>query len=857
MRKLLFLLLLSAACSGVFAQEKTEWMLHNRQFGEYIYDGGSFFESDMLPYDESFIWLIEAGEGAGIRIINKKTGRYLLDKDCDWNLGGFWFDTKTNAGWYTISAEASQSSWNMVLNESGLDYILTDRNKDRSAHWTFVRLDSEEIPYRITSYAVYESSFLGERQAKAADAFGVSSNWRGDRTWKLTKDVSAFPEFTAKGNTLLPALYNMALEESLLDIRPQDSTFMAGALWPDTWTRDVVYSIYFAYSWIMPEVSRRTLEKQTLKNPSEALQDTGSGGSYPVSTDRVVWALAAWEYYLATGDKSWLEQTYEGLRNTALKDLHVAYDPEVGLFRGETCSMDWRTHTYPNWFTNTDIAESFSSGTNALHYFLYRFLLSAGRVTGAPQEEMDLWTRVSSDLREGFNKAFWNEDKGLYSCWLYPKYLSYQPSEKVGVMSNGLAALLGLADEERIADIVENSPLYAHGAAVLYPSKPDGYAYHNKSIWQVWQTPLMYAAKKIGNHKVLDHIVNSAVRSAALFLTHKENMTYDTGYDGNTALNSDRQLWSVASYLSIVYRVLFGMEMTEAGISFRPYVPSYMGEAMSLKSFRYRGAEIDITVKGRGAVVASVKVNGRKVRNDFVLPSDAEGRYQVEIVMKEVEKEGLCNIVPSGPGRCWAPAEPVIRLHNSQVFWTMEPGCCYRLYGQGLLADDIHSPFDISSLPDGYFSIAAVNQDGLESDLSNPVFKSSYVRKYDLDVRDFREDRKDFSVEIDIPEDGDYILCFSGMNGRGPDNTFCAVRSMFLDGKDTATIIFEAYGDWNVETSSNHVIVRNLSAGKHVIDIRYNPEDRGYDNNMSFNKENFNDCVFRSLTVSSVSCSDF
>ena len=84
------------------------------------------------------------------------------------------------------------------------------------------------------------------------------------------------------------------------------------------------------------------MEKQTLQNPKEALQDTGSGGSWPISTDRVVWAMAAWEYYLYTGDKSWLESVYDGLKYTAQKDIHVAFDANAGLFKGETCSMDWR-----------------------------------------------------------------------------------------------------------------------------------------------------------------------------------------------------------------------------------------------------------------------------------------------------------------------------------------------------------------------------------------------------------------------------------------------------------------------------------------------------------------------------------
>lgn len=840
-------MLLASIC--LYGQESSEWLLHNRQYGEYIYDAGDKVLSSLTPHDDSYVWIMESGKGPDIRIRNKKTGRLISSEDQEWKIGGFFFDSKESAGWYTLSKDAVLSEWNLALRPSGLEYVSTDRYKDYSAHWTFVRLDSEKIPYVISPDSVCESCFLGERKARAISDTEIHSDYRGERNWTLSSDISGFPQFTAKGNTLVPALYNMALEESLLDIRPQDGTFMAGALWPDTWTRDVVYSIYFSYSWIMPEVSRKTLEKQTLKNPSEALQDTGSGGSYPISTDRVVWALAAWEYYLATGDRQWLKQTYEGLSNTARKDLHVAYDRNVHLFKGETCSMDWRTHTYPNWFTNANIGESFSSGTNALHYFLYRFLLSAGRITGAPEEDIALWSNTLDELRKGMNDAFWSQEEGLYTCWLYPDYLDYRPSRRVGAMSNGLAALVGVADEGQIESIAANSPLYAYGGAVLYPSKPDGYAYHNKGIWPVWHTPLMYAAKKCGNVEVVEHLVNSAVRAGALFLTHKENMTYDTGYDCNTALNSDRQLWSVASYLSIVYRILFGMEMSETGMTFKPMVPSWMGDEMSLKGFRYRNAVLDITVKGIGSVIESIKVNGRLRKPSYVLPADSKGRFRIEVTMKETAERGSKNVVPAGPDNCWSPVEPVIRLENNHVMWALESGRTYRLYGKDVMLDNVHSPLDISSLPAGFYSICAVDADGMESDLSNPVLKSDHVVRYHVGVEDYGQSHQDFSIDINVPDDGDYVLWFTGENGRGPHSTFCTIRSLFLDGKDVATIILEAYGDWNEETLSNHVVLRNLGKGTHKVSVRFNPENSGYDNNMSFNRENWNDWIVETLNV--------
>ena len=94
-------------------------------------------------------------------------------------------------------------------------------------------------------------------------------------------------------------------------------------------------------------------------------------------------------------------------------------------------------------------------------------------------------------------------------------------TNRIGVMSNGLCAVLGASTDEQIRRMVGNFPLYPYGAAVLYPSIPDDFAYHNKSIWPVWQTPYMYAARQVGNILAVEHMAASLTRASALFLTHK------------------------------------------------------------------------------------------------------------------------------------------------------------------------------------------------------------------------------------------------------------------------------------------------------------------------------------------------
>ena len=48
---------------------------------------------------------------------------------------------------------------------------------------------------------------------------------------------------------------------------------------------------------------------------------TGTGGSWPVSTDRIIWAVAAWELYKVTGDGKWLDAIYPYIKQSVEDDI--------------------------------------------------------------------------------------------------------------------------------------------------------------------------------------------------------------------------------------------------------------------------------------------------------------------------------------------------------------------------------------------------------------------------------------------------------------------------------------------------------------------------------------------------------
>mgnify|MGYP001820623814 CR=1 FL=1 len=117
------------------------------------------------------------------------------------------------------------------------------------------------------------------------------------------------------GNPMFDGLYALAAHEARLnsvsEIRDGSyhhgapvplEAFQTGALWTYVWTRDLAYAAHLGLAGFDPPRSARSLlfKSSPLKAAfrgtgadPQIVQDTGSGGSYPVSTDRVVWALGA------------------------------------------------------------------------------------------------------------------------------------------------------------------------------------------------------------------------------------------------------------------------------------------------------------------------------------------------------------------------------------------------------------------------------------------------------------------------------------------------------------------------------------------------------------------------------------
>ncbi len=436
------------------------------------------------------------------------------------------------------------------------------------------------------------------------------------------------------GSPLFDGLYALAAAEAVQDSVDRISdgayangrpipidAFQTGASWRYVWTRDVSYSVDLGLAQFDPaRAVRSLLFKASGTKPAVAgefreqvVQDTGSGGSYPVSTDRVVWALAAGRAmdFLAPADRdAFAGRAFPVLCDTAELDRRLAFDARAGLYRGEQSFLDWREQTYPAWtkFDVLPIAMSKALSTNALHYRLLR--TAAGLARGSARADLsaryDGWADA---LKAAINDRFWDARAGLYSTYLLSDGVTDLRAERYDLLGECLTVLFGIADGDRAAAVLAHYPTGPFGPPVVWPQERSVPIYHNQAMWPFVTAYWARAGARAGNGAVVEAAVRSLHDQAALNSSNMENYDLVTGRARVAAgprpgpvINSRRQLWSVAGYLSMVQDVVFGTDVSAAGIRFQPCITPGMRDLLGitdvieLRRFAYRGTRNTVRV---------------------------------------------------------------------------------------------------------------------------------------------------------------------------------------------------------------------------------------------------------------------
>jgi hypothetical protein len=304
---------------------------------------------------------------------------------------------------------------------------------------------------------------------------------------------------------------------------------VAGDAWPWVWTRDIAYATDLALFRFDPQHARNSLAFKLSgvregvpgargDGKSYVVQDTGSGGSWPVSTDRVVWFLGA-RHLL--GDAAFAGKVYKALTATLAQDRRYAFDATRGLYRGETSFLDWREQSYPAWTARNVafIAESFALSTNVLYY---EALQLAASMAEARHEDAAAYREQAAALKAAIGKAFWREDRGLYMSYVGGT-AGPRTIEAYDLLGTSLAILSGVAPPERARRALANYPTWPLGTPVIWPERDGVPVFHNRSIWPFASAYALKAARALDEPARIAHELRSILRGAALAGSNMEN----------------------------------------------------------------------------------------------------------------------------------------------------------------------------------------------------------------------------------------------------------------------------------------------------------------------------------------------
>lgn len=539
----------------------------------------------------------------------------------------------------------------------------------------------------ISENSVYWKSDTAKVELKStqpeAYRLTTTSQLRDNIPWNKERTVTKTNQYPMvhSDSLLFDALYALSIEElkenSVEQITDHSFStsdchcFETGRKWNYVWTRDISYSAHLGLAALN---QKRTLESLLFKvskrrgqadNSIEVVQDTGTGGSWPISTDRVVWSIAAKELlkYLTVKERAQFVKTaYTALKNTVDNDRVAVYDESDGLYSGEQSFLDWREQTYPHWVSENVVHVGMSKAlsTNVTHYTALQttadLALELGKV-----EEFKYYTTLATELRSAINRNFWDADKGLYSTFVLT-YLNRAKMGKYDLLGNALAVIFDVAQTKEQKEAIANYPMVSAGAPVVWPQDPTAPIYHNRGIWPFVTEYGLLAAKKSKQAKVYNHLFDSMVRGTALNLSNMENFEFlsmqnwvDDGILTGPVVNSQRQLWSVAGMLSTYLDGVFGKEVEGSKIRFNPFITDKIrntvlksSQKLVLENFNFRNKKITVEInlpvsklkwnEYNYYKISEINFNGTKIAADkFIDVTELNATNKITINLKGIK----------------------------------------------------------------------------------------------------------------------------------------------------------------------------------------------------------------------------
>jgi hypothetical protein len=458
--------------------------------------------------------------------------------------------------------------------------------------------------------------------------------------------VHSFAQQLTTDNPLVNDAFKLAVQT--VDINVRRGVLAAGADYGGEWTRDIAINSWNGASLLRPNIAEQSLWSVT-KN-----RDT-IGHQY---WDKIIWAIAAYNHYLITGDKIFLKQAYACSAKTMQQLEGQTYDAKYGLFRGPSVFNDGIA-AYPEPVydpTNPSGASTDHPGTryikclstNCIYYGAYVALNKMAKLLGVDDAQSKTYTQKAADLKQNILKYLYNADNNSFNYLIDQNGGTAKYQEGLGI---SFAVMFGVIDGDKANQLISNANISKYGLTTIYPAFPrhgeEKPGRHNNLIWPMVNGFFAQAAIDSKSYPVfteefynLTHLALDEDKGNYDF--REIYSPYNGQPEGGWQSNGPTQLqyhwascklqtWSATAYISMVLHGLVGARFSANVLSFAPYLPVGITN-LKYNGFMYRGRDLDIIIEGNGNHIKRFVVDG-KVAANHIGESLPKGHHDVVIVV--------------------------------------------------------------------------------------------------------------------------------------------------------------------------------------------------------------------------------
>ncbi|WP_308636416.1 GH32 C-terminal domain-containing protein [Paenibacillus silvisoli] len=497
-------------------------------------------------------------------------------------------------------------------------------------------LQDDTVIYQSASYTVYkhriEDAVYGEPPAYVPDRDTIVSPTRAvedfkwqrsdsndmtrviDRgpVWHPQREISMLPDVHT-GIPTFDAAYRLAADifyrcGSKEFARPgEEGMWSAGQFQGPgegfgVWVRDTTHIAIRMGSILDPEGARRSLLFTTM----DGFDNGVDGTAMPI--------VGIWDYYLATGDLTLIEETWANLKRRIAK-LDGTFDPVHGLIPADQATSNDHFQEPENG--------GFSFVTEIYFMEAFRAIARMGVLMGEPEEQVKAWAERGEQLLRNIQRLYWNSDAGIFTTGPVGSEGNLKGYWESAGQEIAMWPRYGIATSEQRRSMLDRLPEVAMNefGVNVFPYRPETNHFCN-AAWVVWTSGMAATAGREGRLDLLMTFISQQVRNGVMNKTFYEVIDYNTG----KAWRWPGQLWHAAGFISYFFLGLLGMEYDEQGLSFAPAIPEELRD-LQVDNLRYREAQLHIRVHGWGTKFTMV-CDGKPIER---IPTDLKGEHVIEI----------------------------------------------------------------------------------------------------------------------------------------------------------------------------------------------------------------------------------